>query len=133
MVGEDVGGPERRSAAGRVLLCDDAVAFSMLFRQWMGDCDVELVGHADSADDAVAMADRLQPDVVVVDHLLGEITSEGLSPRLRAVAPAAKLLLISGMHDEQLAEAAEAAGADAHLSKAASARAMCAAVRSLLP
>jgi DNA-binding NarL/FixJ family response regulator len=115
-----------------VLLCDDALAFPSLFRRWMGDCEVEVVGHADSAEDAVAMASRHRPDVIVVDHLLGDVTSDALAPRLRAVAPGAKLLLISGMHDEKLAEAAAAAGVDAHLSKAASARAMCDAVRSLL-
>jgi DNA-binding NarL/FixJ family response regulator len=123
----------RRPAAGRVLLCDDALAFSVLFRRWMRDCEVEFVGHADNAADAVAMASRQRPDVIVVDHLLQDVTSDGLAPRLRAVAPAAKLLLISGMHEETLAKAAAAAGADAHLSKAATARAMCDAVRSLLP
>jgi DNA-binding NarL/FixJ family response regulator len=122
-----------RDEAGRVLLCDDALAFPMLFRQWMRQCGVELVGHADNAEDSVALAHRHRPDVIVVDHLLGDVTSEGLVPRLRAAAPAARLLLISGMHEEALSEAAGAAGADAHLSKAASAHAMCDAVRALLP
>jgi DNA-binding NarL/FixJ family response regulator len=122
-----------REETGRALLCDDALAFPMLFRQWMRDCGVELVGHADNAEDSVALAHRHQPDVVVVDHLLGDVTSAQLAPRLRAAAPGAKLLLISGMHGEALAEAAVTAGADAHLSKAASAREMCDLVRSLLP
>ena len=74
-----------------------------------------------------------RPDVIVVDHLLGDVTSEALAPRLRAAAPEAKLLLISGMHEEALTAAATAAGADAYLSKAASARALCDLVRSLLP
>ena len=122
-----------RDEAGRVLLCDDALAFPVLFRQWMRECGVELVGHADNAEDSVALAHRHRPYVIVVDHLLGDVTSEGLAPRLRAAAPTAKLLLISGMHDEALTEAALAAGADAHLSKAASSQAMCDAVRALLP
>jgi len=121
-----------RHEPGRVLLCDDALAFPMLFRQWMRDCGVDLVGHADNADDSVALAHRQRPDVIVVDHLLGDVTSAGLAPRLRAAAPGAKLLLISGMHDEALTAAAAAAGADAHLSKAASSHAMCDLVQSLL-
>ncbi len=122
-----------RDEVGRVLLCDDAIAFSMLFRQWMRDCGVELVGHADNAEDSVALAGRDRPDVIVVDHLLGDVTSEALAPRLRAAAPDAKLLLISGMHEAALTDAAAAAGADAYLSKAASSRALCDLVRSLLP
>ncbi len=43
----DVGGP-------RVLLCDDAVAFSLLFQRWMRDCGV---------DDAVGLAERLRAAV----------------------------------------------------------------------
>jgi DNA-binding NarL/FixJ family response regulator len=122
-----------RDEIGRVLLCDDAVAFQMLFRRWMRDCGVDLVGHAGNAEDAVALASRHRPDVIVVDHLLGDVTSEALAPRLRTAAPAAKLLLISGMHDAALADAAAAAGADAQVSKAASAGEMCDRVRALLP
>ena len=116
----------------RVLLCDDAVAFSILFRRWMDDCGVDLVGQADSAPEAVSMATELVPDLIVIDHLLRDVTSDGLAPRLRDAAPDAKLLLISGMPDDKLAAAAKAAGADGHISKAASAESMCHAVLGLL-
>ena len=116
----------------RVLLCDDAVAFSILFRRWMDDCGVDLVGQADTAQDAVALATELSPDLIVIDHLLRDVTSDGLAPCLREAAPEAKLLLISGMPDDKLAAAAKAAGADAHISKAATAEAMCHAVLDVL-
>jgi len=118
-------------ARGRVLLCDDALAFSLLFRRWMDGCGVSLVGVTDNARDAVAMAADLRPDVVVLDHLLRDVTSDELVPRLRAAAPGARLLLISGMTDADLAVRARAAGADAHISKVASADAMCQAVLAL--
>ena len=118
---------------GTVLLCDDAVAFSILFRRWMDECGAEVVGQAATADEAVTLAAELHPDVIVVDHLLQDVTSDGLAPELREAAPDAKLLLISGMPDDRLAEAARAAGADAHVSKAATAATMCAAVIDLLP
>lgn len=132
---ENADAPEGDDAAGRprVLLCDDAFAFSVLFRRWMDACGVAVVGEADNAGDAVAMASDLRPDVIVVDHLLRDTTSDGLAPRLREAAPDAKLLLISGMPDDRLAVVAAAAGADGHISKAATSRAMCDAVRALLP
>jgi DNA-binding NarL/FixJ family response regulator len=117
---------------GRVMLCDDAVAFSILFERWMEACGVEMVGQVETGADAVVRAAELLPDLIVIDHLLRDITSEGLAPQLREAAPNAKLLLISGMPDDQLAIASRAAGADAHISKAASAEAMCNAVRALL-
>ena len=117
----------------RLVLCDDAVAFSLLFKRWMEDCGIEMVGQAESAQEAVDLVTEVRPEVIVIDHLLRDITSEGLAPRLRKAAPNAKLLLISGMPHDRLAEAARAAGADGHISKAASADAMCKAVRELLP
>lgn len=125
------GGATDRDAP-RVLLCDDAVAFSILFRRWMDECGVDIVGEADSAPEAVALAGDLQPNLIIIDHLLRDVTSDGLAPCLRAAAPNAKLLLISGMPDDKLAEAAAAAGADGHISKAATAEAMCDAVLTVL-
>jgi DNA-binding NarL/FixJ family response regulator len=115
----------------RVLLCDDAVAFSALFKRWMEQCGMELVGQVESDDEAVAIATEEQPDVVVIDHLLSDVTSDTLAPRLREAAPESRLLVISGMPDDVLAKVAEAAGADGHLSKAASQQAMCDAIHAL--
>jgi DNA-binding NarL/FixJ family response regulator len=115
-----------------VLLCDDAVAFSILFRRWMRDCDVEVVGHATTGADAVAGARELRPAVIVVDHLLPDSLSGELVPRLREVVPEAKVLLISSMPLRDLEQAAADAAVDAHLSKAATADQMCEAVRALL-
>ncbi len=120
-------------AGYRVLLCDDAFAYSLLFRRWMDACGIAVVGETDNARDAVAMAAELQPDVIVVDHLLRDVTSDGLTPCLREAAPDAKVLLISGMPGDRLAAFAAAAGVDGHISKAATAQAMCDAVRALLP
>ena len=132
---EETRAPEGDDAARsfRVLLGDDAVAFSLLFRLWMEACGLTVVGDTDNAPDAGAMATELQPDVIVVDHLLRDVTSDGLAPRLREAAPAAKLLLISGMPDDKLAVLAAAAGVDGYISKACTAQAMCNAVRALLP
>jgi two-component system uhpT operon response regulator UhpA len=115
-----------------VLICDDAVAFSVLFGRWMRDCGVELVGHAKTAEEAVAMAVEHRPAVIVVDHLLPDASSAELVPRLREAAPDARLLLISSLPGRDLETAAEVTHADGHISKAVAADEMCAAVRALL-
>jgi DNA-binding NarL/FixJ family response regulator len=116
----------------RVLLCDDAVAFSILFRRWMDECDIEVVGHAKTAAEAVALSGELHPEVIVVDHLLPDASSDGLVPRLRDVAPEARFLLISSMPASDLEQAAKDAGVEGHLSKAASGEEMGAAIRATL-
>ena len=117
---------------GGVLICDDAVAYGVLFTRWMQDAGIPDVAQARTGAEAEALATELQPALIVVDHLLPDATSDQLVPRLRAVAPDARVLLISGMSDDRLALAAEAAGADAHIGKATSADAMLGAVSALL-
>lgn len=115
-----------------VLICDDALAYGILFTHWMRDGGITDVTHVRTAADALAQAEELQPAVIVVDHLLPDGTSDALIPQLRAVAPAARFLLISGMPDDTLAATAQAAGAEGHIGKASTADAMRAAVTALM-
>ncbi len=116
----------------RVLICDDAVAYGMLFTHWMREAGITDVRHARTAGHAEEIAQEMQPSVIVLDHLLPDGTSEALVPRLRAIVPEARVLLISGMPEDKLAAAARAAGADGHLGKASTTAAMREAVLSLM-
>ena len=109
---------------GGVLLCDDAGAYGTLFEQWMHDAGIDEVTRAGTAAEALVFAEQLQPRVIVLDHLLPDATSDELLPRLRAVAPEARVLLISGLPDDRLRDAAVASGADAHVGKWATSQVM---------
>jgi two-component system chemotaxis response regulator CheY len=115
-----------------VLLCDDAVAYGTLFRHWMRQAGFEDVAHARTAAEARTLAERLQPRVIVLDHLLPDGTSEQLLPELRVAAPLTRVLLISGLPEDRLAEAAAAAGADGHVGKWATSQVLGDAVRALM-
>lgn len=116
-----------------VLLCDDAEAFSVLFEHWMTECpDVQVVGVAGTPEEAGRLAGERQPDVIVLDHLLRTATSEQLVPGLRAAAPQAKVLLISGMMPNDLEQAAEVSEVDGFISKASSTHEICEAVRAVV-
>jgi DNA-binding NarL/FixJ family response regulator len=78
------------------------------------------------------MAAEQQPQVIVLDHLLPDATSEALLPQLRAAAAGARVLLISGLPADDLAEAARAAGADGYVAKWSTAEAMRSAVSALM-
>ena len=116
----------------RVLLCDDAVAYGTLFAQWMRDGEVAEVTQARTAAEALELLPALRPTLIVLDHLLPDGTSKELLPRLREVAPEARVLLISGLPDDKLAEAAAASGADGHLGKWAGTQEMRDTVRGLM-
>ena len=115
----------------RVFIADDSLGFGTLASAWLeAHADIEVVGAARSADEAIAGLTATRPDVVILDRLLPqpEHSSEVLA-HVRAELPDAAVLLVSGMPDEDLAGEARAAGADGHVSKAANAEALSDAVR----
>ena len=71
----------------------------------------------DDADDAVAMARRQQPDVIVVDFRLGgDLTGPQLVPLLQRAAPGSRTVLFTGV-DERALEEANTSGIDVVLDK----------------
>ena len=116
----------------RVLICDDAPAFTELVRYWFDDADdLELVGIATTAEGVLRDAAALRPDVVVLDHILGANTSKELAPKLRAAAPGMKVLLVSGMPGGSIEAASDASNADAYVSKASDPQTLFDAIRAL--
>jgi two-component system nitrate/nitrite response regulator NarL len=115
----------------RVFIADDSLGFGTLAAAWLeAHADIEVVGAARSADDAIAALAVTRPDVVILDRLLPQPEhSEQVLAHVRAELPDAAVLLVSGMPNEDLAAEARSAGADAHGSKAANAQALAEAVR----
>jgi DNA-binding NarL/FixJ family response regulator len=91
----------------------------MLATAWLEDADdIELVGIAETGQEAVDLATKLSPQVVLLDHLLPDEDSSTLVARLRDAVPGIAIALISGMPREQLAEEAGRTGVEAYCSKA---------------
>jgi DNA-binding NarL/FixJ family response regulator len=102
-----------------VLLCEDSLGFRMLASAWLEDADdIDLVGVAETGQEAVDLASQLQPEVALLDHLLPDADSSTLVARLREAAPGIAIALISGMPKAMLAEEAERNGVEAFCSKA---------------
>jgi two-component system invasion response regulator UvrY len=103
----------------RVVICDDAVAFSLLVTQWIADCaDLEVVAEARSGPALLDMLGSVGCDVVVLDHILGSMDSDQLVPLIRGQQPDVGILLVSGMPPDALAEIAGRAGVSVFASKA---------------
>lgn len=112
-----------------MLLCDDAVLYATLVTHWFkGDPEIEVLAHVSTARDALERSPDLRPDVIVLDHMLPDAMSGDLAPRLRACLPGVAIVLISGLMEDALREAAAAAGAQAAVSKASTRAALRAAI-----
>jgi DNA-binding NarL/FixJ family response regulator len=116
----------------RVLLADDhAVVRAGLRAVLRGAPDIEVVGEASGGDEAVLLAERLAPHVVVMDLTMA--AGDGLSAT-RAIAdrglPARVLMLTMHEEEDYLLPALEA-GAAGYLVKSAADRELVAAVRAV--
>lgn len=103
----------------RVLLVDDYSAFRDLLRGLLTTAGLIVVGEAGDIAEAEALTRTLRPDVAVVDVMLPGVSGLEGAPRLRALLPTLRVILISAHADEGgvLRRAALAAGAEAFVAK----------------
>ena len=105
----------------RVLIVDDAANLRELLKLLLEiEDDFEVVGTAADGQQAVAAAEALQPDLVLLDLAMPVMDGLQALPQLRALVPAARIVIFSGFEHQALAEEALQAGADAYIEKGTS-------------
>lgn len=103
-----------------VLLVDDNAHFLRILDRFLSDHSegaLRVVGTVEGGRDAVAEAERLQPDVIVVDLKMPDVPGLQLLPQLRRTLPDAILIALTLMEADEYREDALAAGAEAFVSK----------------
>jgi len=101
----------------RVLIVDDQPAFRRRLRTLLDRAGLEVVGEAGDIPSAETQAQSLQPDLAVVDVLLPGVSGIEGAPRLKALAPNMRVILVSAYHERLLHASAQAAGAEAFIPK----------------
>src|SRR5207253_6600695 len=91
--------------------------------------DLETVGEADSAEQAVIKARALQPDLVLLDLLMPRTSGYEAIPLLADVSPRSKILVCSAMTGASSVRQAMSAGAEGYVAKHASDSDLLAAIR----
>ncbi len=91
--------------------------------------DLDVVGDAGSAEMALALVDRLVPDVVLMDIRMPGMGGIEATRRIRAAHPGVHVLVVSAYDDDEYVRGALEAGASGHLSKAAPGRELAEAIR----
>ncbi len=109
--------PPAVRAALRVLVVDDHRAFAELLAGALQAAGMAVLGTAYSAAQAVAMAQDLQPDVVVMDIQMPRQDGLSATRRLREVAPLAVVAVVSDHRDPEWVVRATQAGASAFIPK----------------
>jgi len=116
----------------RILLADDHALVRQGFRRILeAEPDMEIVGEADNGRETVALAEKLRPDVIVMDVGMPELNGIEATRRLSESLPRTRVLALSMHKDSVYVREILRAGARGYLLKDAFDRDLLLAVRAV--
>jgi DNA-binding NarL/FixJ family response regulator len=104
----------------RVVLVDDVPELRLLVRLTLeDDPDIEVVGEAADGREGVAVVERTEPDIVLLDLSMPDMDGLEAIPLMREHAPDARLVVLSGHEAGRVSLEALDQGATRYINKAA--------------
>lgn len=101
-----------------ILVCDDHGIVRLGLRTLLaGRTDMHLAGEAVDGREAIVMADRLQPDVIIMDLVMPRMDGVTAITEIKKKNPAARILVFTGFSDDAHVFHAIRSGADGYLLK----------------
>ena len=114
----------------RVVLADDHTMFRQGLKEMLStDESIEVVGEAENGEEAVELAGRASPDVVVLDVEMPVMGASEAMDRLLRLSPPPRIVMVTMHDDPRLVREFLARGASAYLVKSASLEELLTAVR----
>ena len=116
----------------RILLADDhEVVRDGIRRQIEAEATWEICGEAADGRKAVALAEQLKPDVVVLDMGMPELNGLEAARQIKRALPKTEVLIFTGEESDQLIHEVFAAGARSYILKSDIGGHLIAAIRAL--
>ena len=101
----------------RVVLADDTEDLRSLMRTLLEREGFEVVGEAGDGLEAIDLAVRTQPDLLLLDLAMPALDGLEALPRIRSEAPRTKVVVLSGFQAAQIGDEARQGGAHAYIEK----------------
>jgi DNA-binding NarL/FixJ family response regulator len=102
----------------RVIIAEDHAVVREGTRQLLeNESDMEVVGAAATGAEAVALVERVHPDVAIMDISMPEMGGIEATERIKASRPSTAVLILTAYDDDQYVFALLAAGAAGYLLK----------------
>ncbi len=122
--------PERQERSPlRVLLADDhAIVREGLISLLSDEGTIEVVGEAANGREAIDLAARLRPDVVIIDVSMPLINGDEATRQIKQHLPMTRVVALSMFAEPKTIERMHAAGADAYVLKTAPSEELLAAI-----
>jgi DNA-binding NarL/FixJ family response regulator len=118
------------ATAIRVMLVDDHAVVRRGLRGFLELLDdIEIVGEAEDGVQAVALAERERPDVILMDLLMPKMDGLQAIAAIKRAQPETEIVAVTSFIEEEKVTAALEAGASGYLLKDAEADAVAAAIR----
>jgi response regulator NasT len=109
-------GEKSPEAGPRVVVAEDEALIRLDLAEMLGEEGYDVVGQAADGEQAVALAEELQPDLVVLDVKMPKL--DGISAAARiAEQRIAPVVILTAFSQRELVDRASAAGAMAYLVK----------------
>ena len=113
-----------------VLLAEDHMIVREGLRKLLAtEADLEVIGEAQTGRQAVTLAKKLRPDIVVMDIAMPLLNGLEATRQIRQAIPGAKVLMLSAHNDDAYVEQAIAFGAVGYLLKQTSSHDLSRAIR----
>lgn len=123
----------RRNDVPSVLIVEDHALFRSGLKQLIGiEPGLTVAGEAGDGLAGIRLAQSLRPDLILLDISMPELSGVEAIPRIREVAPGARILIVSMHATAGHVRAALKAGADGYLLKTADEDEFLVAIRALL-
>lgn len=103
----------------RLLLVEDHVLVRESIRRFLQEASFEVVGEAGSGSEAVQLADALQPDLVIMDIHLPEMSGIEATRQIRQRAPGVRVIALTAYNENAYRRALIDAGASGFILKTA--------------
>ena len=108
---------DKWGVAETILIVDDHPLTRDALAALLAQQGFEVVGEAASGEEAIAAADRLQPDLVLLDLTMHGMDGLTALPRIREEAPSSEVVVLTASDAEENLLAAIRAGASGYLLK----------------
>ncbi len=103
-------------AAIRILIAEDNDLVSLTLEEQLKGLGYDVIGIAHSGAEAVSLAGRLRPDLIIMDIRMPEMEGTEAANRIREIYPV-PIIMLTAYADKETIKKAEAAGALAYLVK----------------
>ena len=114
----------------RILLADPNASMLAMTTELLGE-ECEIVGAVQTGPDLLCCLSETQPDIVLLDVVLGDINGLGLGNEVHTRSPATKILYFTMYEGLAFVDAAFAAGASGYVFKSQASTDLLKAVRAV--